>query len=65
MTYDEIIEDDKIAFVVLRPSIDENNPGGITILRKSVFSDVYSGVYEFERIGGASNNIAYMVRKGD
>lgn len=63
MTYDDIIQDDKIAFVVLRPSIDDGNPGGITILRKGAFSDIYSEAYEFEFVGGTNNDIAYMVRK--
>lgn len=63
MTYDEIMKDEKIGFVVLRPSIDESNPAGITILRKTAFSDVYSQRYEFEQLGGQNNDIAYMVRK--
>lgn len=63
MTYDDIINDNKISFVVLRPSISEDNPSGITILRKESFTDLYTDRYVFECIGGQNDDIAYLVRR--
>lgn len=63
MTYEYIIQDSSIAFVVLRSSISEDNPQGITILKKEAFTDLYNDRYVFERLGGENNDIAYLVRK--
>jgi hypothetical protein len=65
MTYDDIINDGNIAFVVLKPSPNKDNQYGMTILRKEAFTDLYREGYVFEGRGGQNGDIAYMVRRGD
>lgn len=63
MTYDDIINDQRITHVVLRPSPSEALIGGITVLSKDTFSGIHGDAYVFEKIGGINDDIVYMVRQ--
>lgn len=63
MTYEELMNNEAIQFVVFRPSLDPHNPNGISIFKKRVVLEETIEGYTFKTISGSKNDTAEYVKE--